>query len=97
MKERERERDLGIGDMSILTELGGDSGSELGYGDDVVKSVDLHDGRKGAARRLEEIEDTVPRLLQRRRGRRHLHGPHRERHCSMLSIELRFLGWKLET
>jgi hypothetical protein len=78
--------------MSILAELGGYCGSELGDSDDVVEGVDLHDFWKGAAGRLEELEDAVPRLLQRRRGRRHLHGPHRKRHCSLLLLWHRFDG-----
>lgn len=75
--------DLGVGDALVLADLLGDGGAELGRGDDVVEVVDLHDGGDGAARLPEEVEHAVPRLLQRRRVRRHLHRAHRERHLSL--------------
>lgn len=66
--------------MRVLADLGGDGGAEVGLGDDVVEVVDVHDGGDGSAGGPEEIEHPVPRLLQARRVRRHLHGPQRERH-----------------
>lgn len=75
--------DLGVSDALVLADLLGDGGAELGRGDDVVEVVDLHDGGDGAARLPEEVEHAVPRLLQRRRVRRHLHRAHRERHLSL--------------
>ena len=73
---------LGVGDVLVLADLLGDGGAELGGSDDVVEVVDLHDGGDGAAGLLEEVEHAVPRLLQRRRVRGHLHRSHRERHRS---------------
>lgn len=77
--------DLGVGDGLVLPDLLGDGGAELGRGDDVVEVVDLHDGGDGAARLPEEVEHAVPRLLHRRRVRRHLHSAH-ERHLRPLSL-----------
>jgi len=71
---------LGVGDVLVLADLLSDGGAELRGRDDVVEVVDLHDGGDGAACLLEEIEDAVPRLLQRGRVRRHFHRSHRERH-----------------
>ena len=35
---------FGIGDVDVLTDLGGDRGAEFGDGNDVVEVVDFHDG-----------------------------------------------------
>jgi len=74
------EGNLGVGNVLVLADLLSDGGAELRGRDNVVEVVDLHDGGDGAACLLEEIEDAVPRLLQRGRVPRHLHRSHRERH-----------------
>lgn len=66
--------------MSVLPNLGGDGGTELGGGNDVVQDVDFHDGRDGSARSLEELEHALTRLRQARRVRRHAHVLQRRRH-----------------
>lgn len=63
-RERERERDLGVGEMGVLADLGGDGGAELGDGDDIVEVVDFDDGGNGSAGRSEEVENFVPSFLQ---------------------------------
>lgn len=53
--------------MGVLADLRGDGGAKLGGFDDFVEDVDVHDGRDGSARRLEELENPLSRLLQVRR------------------------------
>lgn len=64
---------LGISDVGVLADLGGDRGAELGDGDDIVEVVDLHDGGEGSAGHLEEFERPLASLLHARRVRRNLH------------------------
>lgn len=74
--------DLGISDVGVLANLGGDGGAKLGLGDDVVEVVDLHDIRDGSTGGPEEVEHAAPRLLQAHRVGRHLDAPQCERHLS---------------
>eukprot|EP00262_Sarcandra_glabra_P010433 TRINITY_DN25718_c0_g1_i1.p2 TRINITY_DN25718_c0_g1~~TRINITY_DN25718_c0_g1_i1.p2 ORF type:complete len:123 (+),score=22.09 TRINITY_DN25718_c0_g1_i1:256-624(+) len=54
---------LGIGDVGVFTDLGGDGGAKLGDGDDVVKVVDVNDGRDRPTRFSEEIQRFSPRFF----------------------------------
>ena len=83
VKEEREEWDLGIGDVGVLADLGGDGGAELGDRNDVVEVVDFHDGWQRSASCPEEIEDSLPRFLQTRRVRRHFHVPKRVRHSHL--------------
>lgn len=78
--EQQHINHLGVGDVGILANLGGDCGAELGNGSDVVEVIDVHDGWDGSARWPEEIEDSVPRFLQTRWVRWYLHASKCERH-----------------
>ena len=74
--------------MGVRSDLGGDSGSELRDGDDVVEVVYLHHRRQRSARRLEELEGPVPGLLYARRVRLHRRRtpqPNCRRHFSEIS------------